>query len=65
MAGSSRRRHAPERTLVSPREIGGLETNRTDQLVVRPTLQTTRDARIFAFGDCCSCTPNATGSTRR
>ena len=37
--------------------IGGLETNRADQLVVRPTLQTTRDERILAFGDCCSCTP--------
>ncbi|MEZ5906096.1 MAG: NAD(P)/FAD-dependent oxidoreductase [Geminicoccaceae bacterium] len=38
-------------------DIGGLETNRICQLIVRPTLQTTRDARIFAFGDCCSCTP--------
>ena len=35
------------------REIGGLETTRGDQLVVRPTLQTTRDDRIFAIGDCC------------
>jgi NADH dehydrogenase len=33
--------------------IGGLETNRNDQIVVRPTLQTTRDDRIFAIGDCC------------
>ncbi|PTQ09923.1 FAD-dependent oxidoreductase [Sphingomonas oleivorans] len=35
--------------------IGGLETNRAFQLVVRPTLQTSRDDRIFAMGDCCSC----------
>lgn len=33
-------------------EIGGLETTRGNQLVVRPTLQTTRDDRIFAIGDC-------------
>jgi NADH dehydrogenase len=30
----------------------GLETNRINQLVVRPTLQTTRDDAIFALGDC-------------
>jgi NADH dehydrogenase len=35
----------------------GLETNRNCQLVVRPTLQTTSDERIFALGDCCSFTP--------
>jgi NADH dehydrogenase len=35
--------------------VGGLETTRACQLVVRPTLQTTRDQRIFAIGDCCSC----------
>jgi NADH:ubiquinone reductase (H+-translocating) len=33
-------------------DIGGLETNRAGQLVVGPTLQTTRDPQIFAFGDC-------------
>ena len=33
--------------------IGGLETNRNNQLVVHPSLQTTRDERIFAIGDCC------------
>ncbi len=38
-------------------EIGGLETNRLNQLVVRPTLQTTRDERILALGDCASLTP--------
>lgn len=34
------------------KDIAGLETNRINQLVVTPTLQTTRDADIFAFGDC-------------
>ncbi len=38
--------------------IGGLETNATNQLLVRPTLQTTLDDRIFAMGDCCSCLGN-------
>ncbi|WEF30486.1 NAD(P)/FAD-dependent oxidoreductase [Klebsiella aerogenes] len=37
------------------KEIAGLETNRINQLVVEPTLQTTRDADIFAFGDCAAC----------
>ena len=32
--------------------IGGLETTRSNQLVVSPTLQTTRDPDIFAIGDC-------------
>lgn len=32
--------------------IGGLETTRNNQLVVGPTLQTTRDPVIFAIGDC-------------
>ena len=32
--------------------IAGLETNRINQLVMRATLQTTRDHRIFALGDC-------------
>jgi NADH dehydrogenase len=35
--------------------IGGLETNRTNQLVVLPTLQTTLDPDIFAIGDCACC----------
>jgi NADH dehydrogenase len=30
----------------------GLEITRSNQLVVKPTLQTTRDDRIFAIGDC-------------
>ncbi|MBW4048133.1 MAG: FAD-dependent oxidoreductase, partial [Proteobacteria bacterium] len=37
------------------RDIDGLETNRTNQLIVLPTLQTTHDARIFAMGDCAAC----------
>lgn len=37
------------------RDIGGLETNRINQLVVRATLQTTRDDNIFAIGDCAAC----------
>src|SRR5690606_29578001 len=36
-------------------EIDGLETNRINQLVVRSSLQTTRDDNIFAFGDCAAC----------
>ena len=35
--------------------IAGLETNRINQLVVRPTLQTTLDDSIFAIGDCAAC----------
>jgi NADH dehydrogenase len=34
------------------RDIAGLETTRSCQLVVKPTLQTTRDERIYAMGDC-------------
>ena len=37
------------------KEIDGLETNRINQLQVLPTLQTTRDENIFAFGDCAAC----------
>jgi NADH dehydrogenase len=37
------------------KDIGGLETNRLNQLVVRQTLQTTRDENIFALGDCAAC----------
>ena len=37
------------------KDIDGLETNRINQLVVRPTLQTTLDDDIFAFGDCAAC----------
>ncbi|EJL99597.1 NADH dehydrogenase, FAD-containing subunit [Pseudomonas sp. GM102] len=37
------------------KDIDGLETNRINQLQVLPTLQTTRDENIFAFGDCAAC----------
>jgi NADH dehydrogenase len=37
--------------------IGGLETTANNQLVVRPTLQTTRDEHVLAIGDCCSFKP--------
>ena len=36
-------------------QLDGLEVNTLNQLVVLPTLQTSRDANIFAFGDCCAC----------
>ena len=36
-------------------DLEGLETNRINQLVVLPTLQTTRDENIFAIGDCAAC----------
>lgn len=42
--------------------IAGLETNRSNQLAVLPTLQTTRDENIFAIGDCAQCAwPEANG----
>jgi NADH:ubiquinone reductase (H+-translocating) len=37
------------------RNLDGLETNRANQLIVSPTLQTTRDPDIFAIGDCAAC----------
>ncbi len=43
--------------------IEGLETNKTNQLVVRRTLQTTRDDDIFAFGDCAACPMDDAGTT--
>ncbi|NEW92453.1 FAD-dependent oxidoreductase, partial [Rhodopseudomonas sp. BR0M22] len=36
-------------------QIDGLDTNRINQLVVRPTLQTTRDDDVFGMGDCAAC----------
>ena len=44
------------------RDLDGLEVNAIHQLVVRPTLQTTRDDAIFAFGDCGAC-PQKNGLT--
>jgi NADH dehydrogenase len=37
------------------RGLDGLETDRINRLVVRPTLQTTRDDDVFAIGDCANC----------
>ena len=37
------------------KDLGTLETNRINQLVVKQTLQTTLDDSIFAFGDCAAC----------
>lgn len=34
------------------KDLAGLETNRVNQLVVKPSLQTTLDDNIFAIGDC-------------
>ena len=42
--------------------LAGLESNRINQLAVRPTLQTTLDDNIFAMGDCAACAwPQANG----
>lgn len=38
-------------------DIDGLETTRSHQLLVRPSLQTTRDPKVYALGDCASLTP--------
>jgi NADH:ubiquinone reductase (H+-translocating) len=44
------------------KDIAGLETNRINQIVVRQTLQTTRDDNVFAIGDCAACPwPQANG----
>jgi NADH dehydrogenase len=37
------------------RDLDGLETDSINRLVVRPTMQTTRDDDIFAIGDCAHC----------
>jgi NADH:ubiquinone reductase (H+-translocating) len=37
------------------RDLDGLEVNAINQLVVTPTLQTTRDPDVFAIGDCAAC----------
>jgi len=37
------------------KDIDGLETNRINQLLVKPTLQTTLDDDIYAIGDCAAC----------
>jgi len=43
--------------------LDGLEINRINQLVVEPTLQTTRDPDIFAIGDCAACPRRGEPST--
>jgi len=45
------------------RHLDGLEVNRINQLVVEPTLQTTRDPDIFAIGDCAACPRRGEPST--
>ena len=37
------------------KDLDGLEVNRSNQLIVTPTLQTSRDPDIFALGDCAAC----------
>ena len=37
------------------KDLGGLESNRLNQLVVGQTLQATRDEDVFALGDCSAC----------
>jgi NADH dehydrogenase len=37
------------------KDLDGLETNAINQLIIRQTLQTTRDDDIFAIGDCAAC----------
>ena len=43
--------------------LGGLENNRINQLVVTPSLQTTRDPDVFAIGDCAACPLGDSGAT--
>ncbi len=43
------------------RDIGGLESNQINQVMVKPNMQTTRDPYIFAIGDCAAC-PQPDGS---
>jgi NADH:ubiquinone reductase (H+-translocating) len=42
-------------------QLDGLELTKSNQLIVRPTLQTTQDDRIFAIGDCCYFQPSGNG----
>jgi NADH dehydrogenase len=42
-------------------QLDGLELGPRRQLVVRPTLQTSRDDAIFAIGDCARCVPEPGG----
>ncbi len=40
------------------KHLDGLEVSRSNQLVVRPTLQTTHDDNVFAIGDCAYLVPD-------
>lgn len=42
------------------KNLDGLEVNRINQLIVKQTLQTTRDESIFAIGDCAYCPQKGT-----
>ncbi len=42
--------------------LDGLEINRRDQVMVKRTLQSTTDERIFALGDCAACPLDEAGS---
>ena len=37
------------------KKLDGLEVNQSNQLIIKSTLQTTRDEHIFALGDCAAC----------
>ncbi|MGS0824647.1 NAD(P)/FAD-dependent oxidoreductase [Shewanella sp. 0m-8] len=43
------------------KDIGGLESNHINQVMVNQNMQTTRDPAIFAIGDCAAC-PQEDGS---
>lgn len=45
------------------KDLAGLETNRINQLKVKPTLQTTLDDDIYAIGDCAACPWPQAGET--
>ncbi|RKU04934.1 FAD-dependent oxidoreductase [Burkholderia sp. Nafp2/4-1b] len=38
--------------------LGGLDTNRANQILIGPTLQATADEHVFAIGDCASLQPD-------
>jgi NADH dehydrogenase len=45
------------------KDLAGLESNRINHLLVCPTLQTTHDENIFAFGGCAACPWAGKGGT--
>ncbi|QYJ84700.1 NAD(P)/FAD-dependent oxidoreductase [Shewanella mesophila] len=40
------------------RQIDGLELNRANQIVVKPTLQSLTNDALYVIGDCCACKQN-------